>query len=806
MSTPIGTKAQNLIRLRDEFHFTVPEFIVVPFEDFIVDFTKVSKKLDSAIKKNMSGASSEVLLLRAIEKQVETLRLNTAHINTIHDTVTEKGWLKVSFRTSAIAEDGDALSFAGQYESFVSITYKKHVLKKYLLACFKSTISQRVLRYAKAHRMYGFEIGGAVIIQEMFYGQKSGVAFSENGAGAVAIEYDTSWKNTTVEGATTHSIVVAKNVRVQKNIPPFAQAVFSAATKLEAKLGYPVDIEWSYDGTTLALLQFRPQTTPFRDYILQWDSTNIAENYPGVTLPLTYSFIRILYARVYPSFFRLMGISQKTLDAYKPVFNNMLGYLDGHIYYRISNWYEVVKLIPGKRNQLYFEAMLNPVKKQAAVPAKRVILDANSIIAMLRFGWLLIRSEAYSRKFKRLIAKKLAYYQSLHWSYMNNAAIYRAIQEIRTDLLNAWAIPILNDIRVMIFHGILKTVFFGESHKESYLHFLQGLTDRASIKPLIALKEIGGTVERALQTENVTKLTELTSTDSWPTVQAEANKYITEYAARTPDELKLESTRLTDSVQHILELALNAARSPLQVPETSVQWPDHISIWKRPLLGFVAHNTRRAIDWRERFRFNRAQVFNIARTAFVAIGESLHEEGALELPEDIFWLTESEIDELIGGHAWLYDPKSLIAARKSQLDQYQASTIPTGLQGAGKFAPIHREPVHKESATHRGLRGNGVAPGILTAEVVVVTQFDAHLDVMGKILVTTHIDPGWTLLFTQAAGIITERGNALSHAAIIAREIGIPAVVAVPSATTLLKNGDIITMNGITGILDEKTA
>ena len=88
MSTPIGTKAQNLIRLRDEFHFTVPEFIVVPFEDFIVDFTKVSKKLDSAIKKNMSGASSEVLLLRAIEKQVETLRLNTANINTIHDTVT----------------------------------------------------------------------------------------------------------------------------------------------------------------------------------------------------------------------------------------------------------------------------------------------------------------------------------------------------------------------------------------------------------------------------------------------------------------------------------------------------------------------------------------------------------------------------------------------------------------------------------------------------------------------------------------------------------------------------------------------
>jgi pyruvate,water dikinase len=94
---------------------------------------------------------------------------------------------------------------------------------------------------------------------------------------------------------------------------------------------------------------------------------------------------------------------------------------------------------------------------------------------------------------------------------------------------------------------------------------------------------------------------------------------------------------------------------------------------------------------------------------------------------------------------------------------------------------------------------------VLTAEVVVCTEFDASVDVRGKILVVHHIDPGWTLLFTQAAGIVAERGNALSHAAIIAREIGIPAVVAAVGATTILNTGDIITIDGTLGSITRES-
>lgn len=803
MST-LGSKADNLIRLRDEFTVYVPTFMTVTFESVITDFPSIVKRANKLIAHYLSDESNESSLQRQLKQLTKAIVPDKQVLEKIHTEATAHGWRKVSFRTSALNEDGTDHSFAGQYESYVDVTYSMKSLKKYVVACFESTLSQRVLSYAKARGLTTFDIGGSVIIQEMFYGKKSGVLFGEDGTRHQLISYNDTWKNTVVEGDSSHAIRIAKDTKLPANTPKELKLLSEVAKRIEKAIEQPVDVEWSYDGTTLAFLQFRPQTTAFRDYVLSWDSTNIAENYPGVTLPLSYSFIRTLYARVYPSFFHMMGTSQKKLNDYAPVFDNMLGYVDGHVYYRISNWYEVVKLIPGRKNQTYFEAMLNPVKKRG--DAAKTAFDTRSIIAMVRFLWLLLSSERYSRRFKRLISRKLTEYEASHWQYVNSAVIMQSIKQIRTDLLSAWAIPILNDIRVMVFHGILKTVFFGPKHQEAYLSFLQGLTDRASIRPLLSLTTLGDTVKASLEVEGVATINELRGTSEWPKLEQAAKVYSQEFGARTPDELKLESERITDSTDEILALALKAADDPVTViTKQPFTWPSHTPVLLRPALAYVSHSTRRAVDWRERFRFNRAQVFNVARQAFLAIGTTFVDESIVESPRDIFWLTEQEIDEIVNGHAWNYQPKKLIAKRKREYAQFTNSTVSTGLQGTGMVAPLHISAVEKPNKKRSGLAGSGVAPGLLTAEVIIAKEFDPTLDVRGKILVTGHIDPGWTLLFTQAAGIITERGNALSHAAIIAREIGIPAVVAVPQATTILKTGQVVQMNGVTGEIHETT-
>jgi pyruvate,water dikinase len=306
----------------------------------------------------------------------------------------------------------------------------------------------------------------------------------------------------------------------------------------------------------------------------------------------------------------------------------------------------------------------------------------------------------------------------------------------------------------------------------------------------------------------VISIVELRTTPSWIQVSKAADEYITAFGSRTPGELKLESVRLTDDLGDVLNMALKAhessfatytkAHSSEVFEAPKLAWPKHVTKYQRPILRWVANNTRKAIDWRERFRFNRAQTFDLSRSMYDAVGKVLTAENLLAESRDIYWLTESEIDEIVNGHAWSLDAKGLVSSRKALFDSYSQNKMSLAIKGAGVIAPAQLSPVLPLDSAD-GLAGKGVAPGVLTAEVIICTEFDPTVDVRGKILVVHHIDPGWTLLFTQAAGIVAERGNALSHAAIIAREIGIPAVVAAPDVTSILHSGEIISINGITG-------
>jgi pyruvate,water dikinase len=484
----------------------------------------------------------------------------------------------------------------------------------------------------------------------------------------------------------------------------------------------------------------------------------------------------------------------------------MLGYLDGHVYYRITNWYEGIKLVPGRRNQEYFEAMLNPVKKRGEAAKSR--MDLKSIIAITRFLILILRSEGISKRFSKRIAKKIAFYDAINVDYINAASLLQSGKKIRQEMLEDWAVTILNDVRLMVFHGILKRLFAKSDNPDDYMLLMQGLNDKASIRPLEALSNLGLVVQEALRTEVVTEIAKLEQTASWSKVKAAAEEYINEFGARTPGELKLENERLTDRLFTVLELALKAANSGIDSSPSSdkrvITWPTNQSPLLRPLVLHIAKNTRRAIDWRERFRFNRAQTFNLSRKSFDAIGNALAAEGLLAEPRDIYWLTDTEVDELVNTHAPIQDGKTIVAMRKMQFEQYEKKDKTLAVHGTGRIAGMHQvniEPLSQDG----GISGKGVAPGQITAEVIVVKEFDPTVDVRGKVLVVHYIDPGWTLLFTQAAGIVAERGNALSHAAIIAREIGIPAIVAAPNATKDLKTGDIVTINGSTGVIKHES-
>jgi pyruvate,water dikinase len=98
-------------------------------------------------------------------------------------------------------------------------------------------------------------------------------------------------------------------------------------------------------------------------------------------------------------------------------------------------------------------------------------------------------------------------------------------------------------------------------------------------------------------------------------------------------------------------------------------------------------------------------------------------------------------------------------------------------------------------------RGIGSSPGIVRGRVRVVRDPKQATISLGEILVARHTDPGWVLLFGNAAGVLVERGNLLSHSAIVARELNLPAVVSIPGLVDWLKDGDEVEINGASGIV-----
>ncbi|MEY3406395.1 MAG: hypothetical protein RLZZ556_467, partial [Actinomycetota bacterium] len=655
----LGSKADNLNSLANEFGFAVPRFVGIGFEDLLSDYEANVRNLTEKVNGFLKGELELEQARSAITQLVQTISIDQRKLEAQMEILTALGLERVSFRTSALLEDGKKDSYAGQYQSFLDIDFNAQSLSEYSLKCFESMLSDQVLNYAKSRGVSEFKLGGSVIVQEMFYGKSSGVLFTENGFGQLQLAVSDSWQNTVVEGESAKEIRVDRLELEKANVPWQIKELCQKALQIEVKVGIPVDIEWAFDDKQVMFLQFRPITQPMLDFSFEWDSTNISENYPGITLPLTYSVIKQFYGSVYLSFFRMLGAKEEDIRAASPITENMLGYLEGRVYYRITNWYEAIKLMPGKRNQEYFEAMLNPVRKRGKSEMSK--LDFRSFITLCRFAFLLARSEGISKKFSKTIANKIAMYEAIHFDYINAATILESGKRIRREVLEDWAVTILNDVRLMVSHGLLQRLYAGSDNPKAYLGLIQGLTDRASIRPLQQLTRLGSIVLDAMKKGNLTDIEDLPESPYWPQIVQAANEYISEFGARTPGELKLENERLTDRLFTVLELALKSAESGIDAsPSTTkrnFEWPTDKSSLLRPLIRLVAKNTRRAIDWRERFRFNRAQTFNLSRKGFDAVGKALATEGIIETARDIYWLTDTEVDELVGTHAPILDAK-----------------------------------------------------------------------------------------------------------------------------------------------------
>lgn len=297
-----------------------------------------------------------------------------------------------------------------------------------------------------------------------------------------------------------------------------------------------------------------------------------------------------------------------------------------------------------------------------------------------------------------------------------------------------------------------------------------------------------------------------------PVAQSALNAFLRLYGHRAVAEIDLGMPRWSDDPTHILGVVANYLRlgdeadAPDQqfaraareadeqvarfVARARAKSPLHAAIVRRAL-----DRTRRFAGLRELPKYNLVLGLAAAREQLLMVGSELAAAQRLHLPEDIFFLDLDDVEVALAGD----DLHHVIAERRAAYDQeLRRRHIPRVLLSDGT-EPEATAATNGKQARPGTLSGSPASAGLVTAPArVIMDPVGAHLE-PGEILVAPSTDPGWTPLFLTAGGLVMEMGGPNSHGAVVAREYGIPAVVGVPDATSRIRSGQHITVDGAAG-------
>jgi pyruvate,water dikinase len=218
------------------------------------------------------------------------------------------------------------------------------------------------------------------------------------------------------------------------------------------------------------------------------------------------------------------------------------------------------------------------------------------------------------------------------------------------------------------------------------------------------------------------------------------------------------------------------------------------SFWLRPILPRLARLAEEFIPLREAPKHYAMVAFQRMRAAALELGRRFAARGILATREDVFFLDWGEVRALAAGELAAGDLPMLIEERRRRHEGFLRQSPPHFLRSDG--VPVV-EPTPTASAG--ALAGSPVSGGSASGPVRVLSQPDPRMMADGDVIVMVFADPGWTPLFPRAAAVVMEVGGVMCHAAVIARELGIPAVFGVSGATALLKDGERVLVDGTAG-------
>lgn len=743
-----------------------------------------------------------------------------------------------SVRSSTADEDGQSKSFAGQFTTKLNVTFEEipeaiqEVLNSY----------QTVTDYAGKSNKYG------VILQKMLHPEFSGVFFSRDpiegyseepvlsiipglGDKLVSGELDgcyLSFENQTPQFKSTDELIEGETIKneqrspiscsvndIEKAIQPHLQKMLDEAHKLENTLGLPLDFEFAIEKGQFYWLQVRPITTrTLKPDVLVWDNTSIEANYPDTTLPLSISFIRKTFFRAYAGGGRSIHFSEKVLTQNEALLGNMCGEIEGALYYNVTAWQSLIFQMP-------FGSNLAPKlpKLWGMEPVKfHVPKTHHSRIQKLRILFSLLGKILNGSKLEKTYLNIYASTEKSFEAFDLNTASLEELkdiyQRIESELGDNWLAPVLNGFRTMLVFTLLKRKIKKSQIHSSHPNFINDiLFSDGDVISVQLVREFQSILHDIAKDSELRAIFENTSDQqvlsqiaiASPEFYNRIHSYIQHYGNRTDQgELKMETisykqnpTLFIRYIQTNLQgfVARNKQENAFDYKSILKQnYP--INFIQRWIFQSLIKRTSKRMRARENYRFMRTDTFAMIRTIFLQMGEILAKQKAIGEPRDVLFL---ELDELMDSSIQA-KYKAIIQKRKSEYERYENALRPNRyMEADGNLFPIE---VEASSGENGELKGIGCCSGIVTAKVMVIdAETNLSQNMSEFILIANYFEPGWINLFYQAKGIISERGNLLSHTSIICRELNVPSIVGAKGLMKQVKSGDLITMDGARGIL-----
>lgn len=839
--------------------YPVPPFVCVPVE---VYDTVAAPVLPPA------PAGTEAMLDWAAEARA--LVLGAALPDALHSAIRERfadlagdnGMVAV--RACVVAgpggqdEDSAQDPQAGLSDSFLDVPVDE--VADRIVECWASAFNPEAVLYRIARAQDPRSARVAVGIQRMMSGGRSFVAFTRdprdgarrcviaaaygNGEGIVqekadvdhfmidrdsgAIDRRLARKSRAVSGSAVEP-VPAELADLPVLADPELRRIVALTDGVAELFGAPQDIEGTVDDDgSVHLVQARPVAVPpTSGEWIPWGNDNVTESFPGVSGALTFSLALRLYEAGFTDTYRRLGIPARVLHREAHRLRRMIGYLDGRIYYRLDSWYHLHGLIRCFRPLWPTWGRMVGV---AAAPTERqgrlrtavhlAELAARGMTHPLQVRRFLAWWDAYHERFRDLSRLRADELVELHhglWAQvairwgttLTNGLYLMAVTWVANGLLRRWA-PDADS-------GLIPGMLCGGEENRS----------AEALRSAIRLAEIvrsSPSLRAAIDGDARTAWSTLMAADE--RFAEELLLHIRNYGDRALQDLKLESSTPRQEPWALLDVLLPYVDSDLTVQanrdaEAEVRRSAEKELrarcrnpLKRAVLRTLFRMMRRLVRVREDSRFCRSQLIGDARELLLRLGAELASAGRLDGARDVLDLTVDEVLGAFEGTLPGADLRSLAALRAQERERRLTGPEPPprletapGLPVADALA-LARTPETLTAA--KRLSGLGSCPGVVRGKArVVLDPRIAVEDCRDTILVARETDPGWLFLMLVAKGLVVERGTLLSHTAITGRLLGVPTVVAVDGATSLIQDGSLIEVDGRTGevrIISEEVA